>query len=419
MEPNPHSPRSGRRLLVVADADSYLKWAVTRAREAQGSWDVELVLVDSAVTPSKEQVEAAVGGRWLAPEPMSFADLERRLASDPPDSLLLACRGPLIELVVGTLSRARGASPVTVSGIPGIWMPPTALGVRLRTGTDLMVVHSRRERRAAAALARTEGGPREFALAGLANLAGLAGLDGAPDTAGRAPLTTIVFAPQALVPVAAKHREAIVTALARVARAHPELTVVIKERGRAGEEQTHRDRQPFPRILDSLEDAPGNLVVGYGPMSDYLEPGTALVTVSSTAVLEAIASGVPALCLDDFGVDVENINLVFEGSGLLGSLDDLERLDFRLPRAEWLDDNYFHDPAANDWLEALARVVDAGEWASTGGPQRGGQGGLDAVRRTARRRMALASRDTWWRRPVTWTAAAVGVGLRAWDRHRP
>ena len=38
-----------------------------------------------------------------------------------------------------------------------------------------------------------------------------------------------------------------------------------------------------------------------------------------TAVLEALAHGVPALVLDDFGVDAEHINVVFEGSGLLGA----------------------------------------------------------------------------------------------------
>ncbi|MFW2512575.1 DUF6716 putative glycosyltransferase [Demequina sp. SO4-13] len=411
MESNARTSDPTRSMLVVADADSYLKWAVTRAREAQASWDVELVLVDSAVTPSAEQIAAAVDGRWHeVPTPMSFADLERRLVSSPPDAVLLACRGPLIELVVGTLSRAGGTQPVIASGIPGIWMPPTALGLRLRSGTDVMVVHSRRERRAAAELTGEGASPREFALASV----GTATTPVAP-----APLRSVIFASQALVPAAAEHREAIVKALATVAHAHPELSVVIKERGRAGEEQTHRDRQPFPQILDSVPDRPANLVVGYGPMADYLEPGAALLTVSSTAVLEAVARGVPALCLDDFGISVENINVVFEGSGLLGSLDDLERLDFRLPHPGWLDDNYFHDPAANDWLEVVERLADSGERAASAGRRGGARGRIDAVRRAARRWTALGSRDEWWRLPVTWTAAAVGVGLRVVRRHRP
>ena len=50
---------------------------------------------------------------------------------------------------------------------------------------------------------------------------------------------------------------------------------------------------------------------------------SALVTVSSTAVLEAIASGVPALVIDEFGVAPKLINTVFDGSGLLGGAEAL------------------------------------------------------------------------------------------------
>lgn len=392
---------------VLADADSYLKWGVTRALEAQESWDVRLVIVDSAVTPSSEQVSAAVDGRWPeAPEVVSFSDVQRQLVADPPEALLLACRGPLVELVVRVLSQEVARPPVTVCGIPGIWMPPTALGLRLRQGVDVMVVHSQRERRAAAELSQTTGGPSGYALASLGPVLA---------EPYREPVQTVVFASQALVPVTVEQRQAMVTALVTVARAHPEVAVVIKERGRQGEEQTHRDIRPYPQILEALGGGPENLTVGYGPMRDYLEPGAALVTVSSTAVLEAIASGIPALCLDDFGVSVENINVVFEGSGLSGSFDDLERLDFRWPRDEWVRDNYFHEPAANDWLRALEDAADGSARAC----RADGQGDRGALHRAARRRTALGSRDVWWRRPATWIAAAIVAGWQIVVGRRP
>ena len=41
--------------------------------------------------------------------------------------------------------------------------------------------------------------------------------------------------------------------------------------------------------------------------------------------------------------------LVFEGSGCLGTLEDLAQGAFRLPAREWCQSNYFHDSAASDW----------------------------------------------------------------------
>ena len=68
---------------------------------------------------------------------------------------------------------------------------------------------------------------------------------------------------------------------------------------------------------------PPNLVVEDGPMADHLARASALVTVSSTAVLEAVAEGVPSLVIDEFGVEPKLINTVFVGSGLFGGADAL------------------------------------------------------------------------------------------------
>ena len=89
-------------------------------------------------------------------------------------------------------------------------------------------------------------------------------------------------------------------------------------------------------------------------MAEHLERAAALVTVSSTAVLEAIASGVPAVVIDEFGVSPKLINTVFEGSGLFGGAEAVAGWDARHPSAEWLDDNYFHGREHDDWAGASA-----------------------------------------------------------------
>jgi hypothetical protein len=96
--------------------------------------------------------------------------------------------------------------------------------------------------------------------------------------------------------------------------------------GVAGEEQTHTESYPLPDLL--APDAPPNLVVESGPMSEHLRRARGFVTISSTAVLEARALGIPSILLDDFGVDASLINEVFADSGLLALSSDLIALLF-------------------------------------------------------------------------------------------
>ena len=65
----------------------------------------------------------------------------------------------------------------------------------------------------------------------------------------------------------------------------------------------------------------------------------------------------PLLVLSDFGVSAEMINLVFEGSGLLGTLDDLAAGDFRAAEPAWCAANYFHPAGRDDWAGLLAGLV--------------------------------------------------------------
>ena len=92
-------------------------------------------------------------------------------------------------------------------------------------------------------------------------------------------------------------------------------------------------------------------------MQDALCTARAFITVSSTAALEAIAMDRPILIISDFGVSAEMINVVFEGSGCLGTLDDLRSDRFFRPDPRWLEANYFHHATENDWLKRLAELL--------------------------------------------------------------
>jgi hypothetical protein len=291
--------------------------------------------------------------------------------------------------------------PVIVSGLPGISIPETVNALYYRSQVDYFVLHSKREIRAFAALAGQLGIEQQFGLATLPFLL--------PRHPGAHRGTDIVFAPQAKVPRSLEARKLMLGWLVETARNNPDRRVVMKLRGVAGEAQTHSERYPYDVLLAELEDAPDNLVVSTGSMSGHLADAGALVTVSSTAALEAIAAGVPVLAVDEFGVTARLINLVFEDSGLLGGSDALIAADFREPDEHWLDDNYFHAPSDETWVAGIEAAVArraAGELRLR--PQfRAGLGGN--LRRVWDRKRALGAYD---RSVAGYLALAVGLPLR-------
>ncbi|MDN4475157.1 hypothetical protein QQX09_04700 [Demequina sp. SYSU T00192] len=392
------TPRHRPTALFVADADSSLKWAVTRLLEARDRWDCEILVVESAVTPSAAQVDAAVAGRVDPPARIGLTELARRVgpdAADAPDVLVLACRGDLIALLLEDELRGTCRAGVIVAGIPGVWLPPTELGLTLRRGVDLMVVHSHVERDAV----ERELPRGDLRATGLASLA-IEGAD-APSDGAR----SVVFAPQALVPASRADRARLLAALVDLARARPDLTVVIKVRGTPGEAQTHRDDLPYEALLAEVADVPVNLTVATGPMADHLPGAIGFVTVSSTAALEAVAAGVPTLCLADFGVGEETLTTAFLGSGLLGSLDDLRAGGFKRPDPEWMARGYLHPGADDDWIERVEELGTSRHRRESGTRSR-----ASLAVRLRRRRVALGPADPT---PLRHASTAIDAWRRA------
>ena len=137
-------------VLAVADSDSYLKWSAATLAAMPAGWTRRQVVVRSPITPSTAQMRAATGGDV---EVLGLARLLGLIERQRPDVLLLAATGPTVRTIAGQ-RRLRTARhrPVLVTGLPGISLPATSRAVEFRGGCDLMIVHSRRERRAFAEL---------------------------------------------------------------------------------------------------------------------------------------------------------------------------------------------------------------------------------------------------------------------------
>ncbi|MET0783648.1 MAG: DUF6716 putative glycosyltransferase [Leifsonia flava] len=369
---------AARRMLVIGDSDSYVKWGAALASRLPADWAVEIVVLASPVQPSARQIEDALSGSAFTIGQVrvrQLTDVARVVTELRPDAVLLALRGPMVRVVIRAMESVPNR-PVLVSGFPGITIPAVPKAIVYREQTDLIVLHSRHEVREFSRNAERMPVSVGFGLATLPFLgqpaasAAAPTSESAPDRAPEAPTQTpaaadsIVFAAQAIVPRRLEDRIALLQWLIETARAHPEQRVVVKVRARAGEAQTHAETHDFGALLENRELAdrwsgtlPANLVVEDGPMADHLARAVALVTVSSTAALEAVAADIPVLLLDDFGIAPGLINTVFVDSGLFGDAGDLRAGRFRHPRPEWLADNYFHGVAADDWRERLGQLV--------------------------------------------------------------
>jgi len=339
------------RFIAIADSDSYLKWGAAFLGALPGVTERELVLIETPVLPSDSQRAAALAVGGVAPEQLVSLPLNEVLGTlrrEQPDAVLIALRGPVAAVLIRLIAELPHR-PVIVTGLPGISIPATRKALAFRRQADLFVLHSKREIRDFTQLSREYGWTHRFALATLPFVEERTGANG----------TDLVFAAQAVVPRTVDDRTRVLELLIAAARADPSRRVVIKVRGVAGERQTHEEHLSYPELLEQATDVPANLVVSSAPMSAALDEAQGLMTVSSTAAIEAIARGIPVITLDVFGVTGKLINTVFEGSGLFGGEEVVVRREFRHPDPDWLDDNYFHPVEDDDVAVQLGALVAA------------------------------------------------------------
>jgi hypothetical protein len=346
-EPSPAAAATVR-VLAIADTDSYLKWSAATLDALPSCWESRLLLIQNPVMPSKAQIRAS---SRRPVEVVSHAALRRRIRLERPDVVLLACTGPVVAALTAQRVFWGRTRPVLVTGLPGISVPANRRAVISRVACDLFLLHSKREVAEFAEIGAPVAPRLVFGLAPLPFLPA-----SSSEHVPHAQLgSNLVFAAQAKVPLERADREKILLALADAGPA------VVKLRAWSEEQQTHRETWSYPEIMNDLVARcriPANAVgfVG-GSMYDALRRSRGLATVSSTAALEAIAMNRPTLIISDFGVSAEMINLVFEGSGCLGTLDDLRCGRLFQPDPQWLEANYFHPAEENNWLELLTQLL--------------------------------------------------------------
>jgi hypothetical protein len=304
---------------VLADSDSRWKWAVQLARRIHPAPVLTGFQLARVAPPSSRQL-AAAGIEPDAVRSVTPAELVAALAEETPEVLIVALPGGGCQAVLHLLAAADlPTRPLVVTGYVGVVYEKVVEGLLLRSGADVIAANSPADLdRFRTILGGAGIDPSCLALTRLPFLGEVA-----PRSEGGR--FTVTFAGQPGAPSSRSQRRYLVQRLAAHARAHPERDVLIKLRSLPGEHVAHAEPYPYDEILNALgASRPDNLTVAIGDMGLALAHTDLLVTVSSTAAVEAIHRGIPTAVLTDFGLREGLGNTYFLGSGCLASFDDLD-----------------------------------------------------------------------------------------------
>lgn len=412
--------------LLVAAFDSQLKWAAHVGAElARRGFDVRAVAPRERATLSPAQL-AATGVE--AVETVPRAELAGLAASH--DVVVYALAGPQVRELTLELAAPEddGPGPVVVAGWVGVIIEKITAGYLDRSGADVVAVNARHElehfRHVAATLDVDDTN---------LVLSGLPILSTSPRPQRTGAIRTLVFADQPTVPGTAVDRLHVYRRLLAYARRHPDRRVLLKPRHRPGEDTFHHMHHPPEQLLVD-EDLPSNFAIDYRPVPELLEEADLLVTMSSTACLEAVDRGCRVALVLDLGVHERYGNHVFLDSGLLRTFDQIEADELGTPSPGWVDSWFGGRDVAP--VEAIAdrveKLLATGERPSRAVMASAYQQGALALHRARQAGEAPEGPGLWQRRrllngPVKgtamhlgldWTPPAIQRPVRRWWRER-
>ena len=332
---------------MLADSDTRWKWgALTARRIAPDGVHSHLdgFLLRGRATPTPRQL-AEVGVQADSLREVTAAaflhDMGERAqpggtGGEPYDVVLLSLVGGGVQAMLHGLAhtwRGRAKRPAVVTGYVGVVYEKLADGLLLRHGADVVLANSRHDaerfREVYAGVGADAGSVVECALPFLGGAPYIpAALDERP--------FTVVFAVQPSVPDNRADRAYLLRRAVEHARLHPDREVLVKLRSKPGEHTTHIEELPYQKLAGRQPGGlPANCRLVQGNMGEVLDRTDLLVTVSSTAALEALHRRIPTAVLTDLGIREALGNHHFLGSGCLASWDELDAGRMPLADPEW------------------------------------------------------------------------------------
>lgn len=360
----PADPRP--QALLIAAFDSQLKWVggIRDELVARG-FDCPVVVPDVRSALSPGQISAA---GFVGVESVGWTELLDR--AETSQVVVCGLSGPFTLRFTVDLADRLGPSdasgPVVVTGWVGVIIEKITAGYLDRVGSDVVAVNGVEDLEHFVTVAQQlKLDPGNLLLSGLPIL----GSTAAPPATG--PIRRVLFADQPTVPGPAAERLHVYRRLIDYAYAHPEREVLLKPRHRLGEDTFHRMLHHPEDLLRGV-DHPPNFRIDHTTISELLPSVDLLLTLSSTAALEAVGSGCRVGLVLDLGVHERYGNHVFLASGLLRTFDQLIADDIGTPDRFWLGGYFFDRPgtATEQIADRVQTLLASGErpsrqiWAS-------------------------------------------------------
>lgn len=327
---------SAPRSLFVAGFDSGLKLA-DRFADAFEAAGAEVTIAAPTTGTAHQLSDGQV--RALTSRPVRFLPYDEilRLARSS-DTVVPIYDGSRVEQFITDLHELPGTGrlPVIGTAYVGMVLYNNVHGYIWRALGDVIAVNSAEDLRDFTETARALGLPEDNLV-----LTGLPLLPAHPAPQRGGAIKRVLFADQPTVPALAEERAYLYDRLADYARRHPDRRVFVRPRHRPDEatfhEMVYSPADHFSRVAP-----PPNLTIDYTPIGERLPTTDLVLSVSSTAILEALAAGCRvAFVADFFGEPF--LNSRFVGSGLLRTLDAIKADELGTPDPGWLQDVF---PAA-------------------------------------------------------------------------
>lgn len=229
--------------------------------------------------------------------------------------------------------------PILFTGFNGLVYEKFEEGLAWRLGYDCIALNGPRDERQFLAFVRdTPFAAQPYVLTGLGKRGYAPSLQTAQAPVPSHKRKMLIFAEQVTVPVRKRERRWLFEQLARLAQNNPDWDIVVRPRVFKSEKTFHKQILPPENVFF---DRVPNIRIDHTALGTLLTQADLLLTVSSTAIFDAMARGVTPLIVADFGVRNDLGTHVFWSSGLRIALSedpDLNDIVGTAPDTSWLED---------------------------------------------------------------------------------
>ncbi len=345
-----------RKLLVLSDFDSRVKWGASLAGFFQDSCEITVMY---------EEIPAAIREKYFLQSYIikQYSDLDAILNSSflfAYDYVILALGGRENLNTLNAIRRRQNefsTRPIIIAGFNGLVEPGDSHGFLCRQGADVICVNSKRDMTFFRTISRAfQLDEAPLLLTGYLRRNGVSSLP-----SNEQPPQNILFVEQVGRPTYLRQKTHLVRQLAEYARAHPTRRLIIKLRdtGWIRHANSEKKQHSFRRVWGAtIRPHPANVIFSKESIEDLLPEADLCVSIASTVIFEALSLGKKVAVVSDFGIGTHMGNTSFIGSGLFASLQDLKR--DKIPEVEksWLAESGSRSESFSEDMIARIKYLD-------------------------------------------------------------